>query len=96
MEVLKTPNPTPPCSPKTDNLAAFLAEYLDLDLNKVTETLKEKGVDHVAATSKYDWMGKSLKELKAVSTDQESFHVDELDCYHGDFKHRKRHLDHMH
>ena len=74
------------------NGLVFLAEYLGLDVNKVTEKLKESGVGHAAAAGdKFAWMGKSLEVLRANATDKEHFHVDELDCYHGDFKHRKRH-----
>jgi hypothetical protein len=64
-----------------------LADYLALDVNKVTAILKEKGVARTSAgSSEYPWMGRSLQELKFNAADAEHFHVDEIDSYHGEFK----------
>ncbi|RMZ92141.1 hypothetical protein DV736_g629, partial [Chaetothyriales sp. CBS 134916] len=68
----------------------FIAEYLDLDLDKVTEQLKAKKVktseiqDGAEAESVYDWMGPI--DLGLSDNDQ----LVTLDDYHRDYKHKKR------
>jgi hypothetical protein len=71
----------------------FLADYLALDLNAVTKKLKRKGVGKAdAGSEKYEWMGKPLDQLMAERKvagkgNRDHFHVDEIDFYHGEFKH---------
>ncbi|EFW17140.1 hypothetical protein D8B26_003898 [Coccidioides posadasii str. Silveira] len=57
----------------------FLAKYLDLDLDAITQKLKETQTSPKAATHDYAWMGEPLADDVVV---------DELDTYHGDFKKR--------
>lgn len=59
-------------------VGAFIAEYLSLNLNKVTDQLK--GVftsPHASDVEDYSWMGEPLANDVVV---------DELDMYHGEFK----------
>ncbi|KAI1609431.1 alkaline phosphatase [Exophiala viscosa] len=67
----------------------FIAEYLDLDLEPITEELKSKKVKTSAANGQEseewgEWMG---PHGLALNDNGKLAHVDE---YHGDFKHRKR------
>jgi len=69
---------------ENNEIGKFLADYLDLDLSKVTKILQEKGVAKTPeGGEKYEWMGKSLEELKKNATDVLG---GELDHYHGEFK----------
>jgi hypothetical protein len=73
-----------------DLVLEFLADYLELNLRKVTEILLEKGVSRTSAgTPEFPWMGRSLEELKVNATDAGHFNVDAIDCYHGDFRRHK-------
>ena len=67
-------------------MVAFLADYLELDLSAVTKILKEQGVGP-KGTDEYAWMGKTLKELEEDA--EKSIDVDNIDCYHGDFRRHK-------
>jgi hypothetical protein len=60
-----------------------LADYLALDLEKVTKLLLETGVGtgNDAQSFDHNWMGKGLEELRG-----EEFDPAHVDCYHGDFK----------
>lgn len=76
------------------DVGQFLADYLDVDLDKVTKILREKGVGTTAEGTPA-WMGKSLKVLldeleESDSTfDPDHFQPDCIDQYHGDFKRHK-------
>ncbi|CUS09911.1 unnamed protein product [Tuber aestivum] len=65
----------------------FLRDYLQVDVDAITKELKKKGVDRVDTAGvgkvEYEWMGRPLNELKEVG-----FETDELDSYHGQFKHK--------
>lgn len=60
----------------------FLSRYLDVDVNKVTDILKSKGVGKVSKrdgteeATEWPWMGRSVEESIAE-------HGDHSDCYHG-------------
>ena len=75
-----SPNDALPLVSNHENIevGSFIAEYLSLDLDKVTKKLKDM------STSK-DWMGAPLDS---------DVRVDDLDTYHGDFKRwlKKRNL----
>lgn len=59
-------------------VGAFVAEYLDLDLKKVTDELKSVSTSpHANKVADYSWMGPPIGN---------DVLVDELDTYHGDFK----------
>ncbi|KAK2746714.1 hypothetical protein FQN55_005441 [Onygenales sp. PD_40] len=63
-------------------VGAFLADYLDLDLDSVTEQLKDTpSSPHTSEENIYAWMGEPLHDDVVV---------DKLDTYHGDFKRMKR------
>lgn len=66
----------------------FLRDYLQVDVDAITKELKKKGVNRVDAAGvskvEYEWMGRPLSELKEAG-----FETDKLDCYHGQFKHRR-------
>ncbi|KGO71895.1 NADH dehydrogenase [ubiquinone] 1 alpha subcomplex assembly factor 3 [Penicillium italicum] len=61
------------------DVGAFLADYLDLDVDNVTKLLQDT---KSGTLQSYDWMGDRLGL---------NFHTEELDTYHGDF--RKRSAD---
>jgi alkaline phosphatase len=61
------------------DVGAFLADYLDLDVNNVTKMLQDT---KTGIFQSFDWMGDRLGL---------NFHSDGLDAYHGDF--RKRSVD---
>lgn len=74
----------------------FIAEYLDLDIDSVTQDLKEKGIKTSVTTGggggdgesdgyEYGWMGPPSFPGK-----EEGDALVTLDAYHGDFKLRKR------
>ncbi|KAL1958440.1 hypothetical protein VTO42DRAFT_4541 [Malbranchea cinnamomea] len=68
-------------------IGAFIAEYLSLDLDKITKQLKGlRTSPHTSDAGDYSWMGPPLDN---------NVNVDELDTYHGDFKRslRKRSLE---
>jgi alkaline phosphatase len=60
-------------------VGAFIADYLSLDLERVTARLKKTRTSPGAASSgnEYPWMGEPLHDEVVV---------DDLDNYHGDFK----------
>jgi alkaline phosphatase len=63
----------------------FIRDYLDLDLESITAELKSKGaamVSIAADGTRIPWTGAPLDESKEL---------DELDCYHGDYKHKHKH-----
>jgi alkaline phosphatase len=65
----------------------FIASYLDLDLEPITEELKSKKVKTSAdgeASEWGDWMG------PPGLANNDNGRLAALDEYHGDFKHRKR------
>lgn len=63
----------------------FLVDYLDLDLEPVTQELKDKHVKQESENSlEAMWMGPT-----GLSQNEDGRLV-HLDDYHGDFKHRKR------
>lgn len=66
----------------------FLRDYLQVDVDAITKELKKKGVSRVDAAGvskvEYEWMGRPLSELKEAG-----FETDKLDCYHGEFKHKR-------
>jgi alkaline phosphatase len=73
----------------------FIADYLDVELEPVTEELKKKGVkqgstgtaddaDVASGTGWGEWMG------PPGLPNNENGQLVYLDTYHGDFKHRKR------
>ncbi|RMZ77176.1 hypothetical protein DV737_g4482, partial [Chaetothyriales sp. CBS 132003] len=71
----------------------FIAQYLDLDLEEVTEQLKAKkvktsgiheGAEGAEAEPVYDWMGPVDVPLR------DNDELVTLDAYHGDYKHKKR------
>lgn len=76
------------------DVGKFIAEYLDLDLEPITQELKAKKVKTSTSASNLDggregeswgeWMGPAGLP---VNQDGSLVH---LDAYHGDFKHRKR------
>ncbi|KAH8153742.1 uncharacterized protein LAJ45_02555 [Morchella importuna] len=74
----------------------FIKDFLEIDVDAVTEELKEKGVDRavtmeeveeggmlVSQVREYPWMGRSLHELA-----KDGFETAGVDCYHGDYKHK--------
>ncbi|KAI5779982.1 alkaline-phosphatase-like protein [Geopyxis carbonaria] len=67
-------------------IGAFLADYLDLDLEKVTTRLRDEGVDSKGTDVQYAWMGKSLKELKADEKETGYYDTEHIDVYHGVFR----------
>ncbi|CAG8337334.1 unnamed protein product [Penicillium salamii] len=58
------------------DVGAFLADYLDLDVNNVTKLLQDT---KTGLFQSYDWMGDRLGL---------NFHSEGLDTYHGDFRKR--------
>ncbi|KAJ5327092.1 NADH dehydrogenase 1 alpha subcomplex assembly factor 3 [Penicillium brevicompactum] len=58
------------------DVGAFLADYLDLDVNNVTKLLQDT---KTGIFQSYDWMGDRLGL---------NFHAEGLDTYHGDFRKR--------
>lgn len=58
------------------DVGAFLADYLDVDVNNVTKQLQDM---KTGLFQSYDWMGDRLGL---------NFHSDGLDTYHGDFRKR--------
>lgn len=59
-------------------VGAFIAEYLSLDLSKVTDQLKGISTSpHTNKVADYSWMGPPIGD---------DVLVDELDTYHGEFK----------
>ncbi|CAG8187528.1 unnamed protein product [Penicillium olsonii] len=58
------------------DVGAFLADYLDLDVNNVTKLLQDT---KTGVFQSYDWMGDRLGM---------NFHSEGLDTYHGDFRKR--------
>ncbi|PGH01086.1 hypothetical protein AJ80_09069 [Polytolypa hystricis UAMH7299] len=63
-------------------VGSFLADFLDLDLGRVTKQLKDLSTaPEIASADQYSWMGAPLGD---------DIVVDELDSYHGDFKRMKR------
>ncbi|KIW40664.1 uncharacterized protein PV06_07841 [Exophiala oligosperma] len=76
---------------ENNEVGEFIAEYLGLDLDAVTEELKAKGVKTSSSDSSQEqdqewgeWMGPLGLP---VNENGQLVHLDE---YHGDFKHRKR------
>lgn len=69
-------------------IGQFIAEYLDVDLEVITQELKDKKVktssDGTPGESWGEWMG---PPGLPVNDNDDLVH---LDTYHGDFKHRKR------
>lgn len=69
------------------DVGGFIRDFLEIDLEAVTEELKKKGVaregEGEAAQTEYPWMGRSLHELS-----KEGFEPANVDCYHGEFKHK--------
>lgn len=69
------------------DVGGFIRDFLEIDLDAVTEELKKKGVAKQSADAEahteYPWMGRSLHELA-----KEGFETADVDCYHGEFKHK--------
>ena len=87
------PTHAPPLVGNHENteIGKFIAEYLDLDLESITQELKQKSVDvnpaepgPVEGSGWGEWMG-PLDFSASENAD-----LVYLDEYHGDFKHRKR------
>ncbi len=68
-------------------VGAFIRTYLDLDLESITDELKEKG----PAFNTISQTGEEVSWTGALP--DENMNLDSLDHYHGDFK---RDLGHMH
>ncbi|KAK2733394.1 hypothetical protein FQN57_002134 [Myotisia sp. PD_48] len=73
-------------SHENTDVGAFLAKYLSLDLDKITQKLKGTKTDPTASSEeqKFSWIGPPIPD---------SITVDALDTYHGDFKRRLRNRD---
>lgn len=79
-------------------IGAFLADYLDVDLDEVTDRLKKEGVGHASSddSNPYGWMGRSLEELRDLAEEEDDYDatahhhtgLDYVDSYHGDFRKR--------
>ncbi|KAL7267394.1 vacuolar alkaline phosphatase [Rhizina undulata] len=63
----------------------FLRNYLEVDVEAITKQLQKEGVGKVRVQGGEDvgWMGRTLEQLG-----KGGLVVDEVDCYHGDFKHK--------
>lgn len=73
-------------------IGKFIAEYLDLDLEVVTNELKSKKVKtHDASTDGEEWGDDWMGPEGLPVNDDGSLIA--LDAYHGDFKHRKREVE---
>lgn len=85
-----SPSHAPPLVGNHENteVGDFISDYLGLDVEAITQELRDKGVKTSSDGYEYDWMGPpnltGKKEGEALVA---------LDSYHGDFKHRKREAD---
>ena len=75
------------------DVGKFLAEYLDVDVDAITQELRKKGVKQGpdgrpddAIAEGQDW-GEWMGPIDLPDEEHDNLHVDE---YHGDFKSRKR------
>ena len=61
----------------------FLKDYLELDLDAVTQELLHGGVKTTTESHRdLSWMGRTLEDI----TNNPNWVTDQMDCYHGEFK----------
>ena len=87
------------------DVGAFMAEYLDLDLEPITKELREKDVEMgrpddgetnaVDSNARWQkWMG-PVDLPEAGEDEGEGAQAMSVDDYHGDWKHRRREAAHV-